>query len=182
MPIYTMGVYLLNKQVHHQMDTIRSQFFWRGDVEKFKYHMVKWEHACLPKDFGGLGILNTRLLNVALLLKWVWRLYNGEANDPCCQLLKAKYLCRCTFALAKNRQGSQFWKGLLKIKDKFKWGATFKLGNGKDILFWEDTWVGKVPLRLLFPKLYGYCTNNKTTVDEYFDSGEWKIDFCRSLD
>ena len=41
MPIYTMGVYLLNEQVYHQMDTIRSQFFWRGDVEKFKYHMVK---------------------------------------------------------------------------------------------------------------------------------------------
>ena len=43
MPIYTMGVYLLNDQVHHQMDIVRSQFFWRGDVEKFKYHMVKWE-------------------------------------------------------------------------------------------------------------------------------------------
>ena len=42
--------------------------------------------------------------------------------------------------------------------------------------------MGEVPLRLLFSKLYGYCTNKKTTVDECFDSGEWKLDFYRSLD
>jgi hypothetical protein len=40
-------------------------------VEKFKYHMVKWEKVCLSKDFGGLGIINTRRLNEALLLKWI---------------------------------------------------------------------------------------------------------------
>ena len=60
-------------------------------MEKFEYHMVKWERVCLPKDFGGLGILNTRLLNEALLLKWVWSIYNGGELDQCCQLLKAKY-------------------------------------------------------------------------------------------
>jgi hypothetical protein len=62
---------------------ITSFFSWyenitdlqRGDPEKFKYHMMKWENVCLPKDFGGLGITNTRLLN-ALILKWAWRLQN----------------------------------------------------------------------------------------------------------
>lgn len=54
MPIYYMGIFLLHEGVHHQMDSIRSQFFWRGDISKFKYHMVKWENACLPKDFVGL--------------------------------------------------------------------------------------------------------------------------------
>lgn len=61
LPIYMMGVYLLQEGIHQQMDTIRSQFFLRGDPSQFKYHMVKWENVCLPKDFGGLGILNTRL-------------------------------------------------------------------------------------------------------------------------
>ena len=53
-PTYVMGMYLLREETHKQMDSIRSQFFWRGDSEKKKYHMVKWEHVCLPKDFGGL--------------------------------------------------------------------------------------------------------------------------------
>ena len=52
-PTYTMGIYNLSEGVHHQMDVVRTQFFWRGDSDKFKYHMVKWEHTCLPKDFGG---------------------------------------------------------------------------------------------------------------------------------
>ena len=63
------------------MDSIRSKFFWRGDIDKFKYHMVKWERVCVPKDFGGLGILNTRRLNEALLMKWVWRMYMGKEGD-----------------------------------------------------------------------------------------------------
>ena len=61
-PIYLMGMYRLYETNHQHMDSIRSKFFWRGDVEKFKYHMVKWEKACVPKDFGGLGITNTRKL------------------------------------------------------------------------------------------------------------------------
>jgi hypothetical protein len=53
-PIYNMSMFLLHKGIHAQMDTVRSRFFWRGGGLKiFKYHMVKWENVCLPKDFGG---------------------------------------------------------------------------------------------------------------------------------
>jgi hypothetical protein len=58
------------------MDTVRSRFFWRGDPDKFKYHMMNWDNVYLPKEFGGLGITNTRFLNEALILKWAWRLQN----------------------------------------------------------------------------------------------------------
>ena len=83
-PIYTMGLYLLPESIHHQMDTVRPRFFWRGDPDKFRYHLVNWDNSCLPKDFGGLGILNTRVLNESLLIKWIWRLYNKEPEDHCC--------------------------------------------------------------------------------------------------
>ena len=54
-PIYLMGMYRLYETNHQHMDSIRSKFFWRGDVEKFKYHMVKWEALIRPKDYGGLA-------------------------------------------------------------------------------------------------------------------------------
>ena len=91
MPTYLMGMFKLQKGVHKKMDTIRSQFFWRGDCDKFKYHMINWENVCLPKDFGGAGIVNTRILNDAFLVKWA-RLYRDEEDDICCQFLRAKYL------------------------------------------------------------------------------------------
>lgn len=52
LPIYWMSMFLLHEETHHQMDTIRSKFFWGSDGEKFKYHMIKWENN-LHKDFGG---------------------------------------------------------------------------------------------------------------------------------
>jgi hypothetical protein len=40
--------------------------------------MVRWEHTCLLKDFGREGVINTKILNEALMLKWIWRIYNKE--------------------------------------------------------------------------------------------------------
>jgi len=59
--------------------------------------MVKWQHLCVPKDFGGLGIINTRTFNDSLLLKWVWRILEDKEGDNCCQLLKAKYFRKKSF-------------------------------------------------------------------------------------
>jgi hypothetical protein len=36
LPVYTMGFYLLHKDIHKRMDTIRSRFFWRGVGDDFK--------------------------------------------------------------------------------------------------------------------------------------------------
>jgi hypothetical protein len=64
-----MGFYLLPKGTHKKIDTIRSRFFWRGACDNFKYHMVKWSTVCRPKQFGGLGIINTQVLNEFLMVK-----------------------------------------------------------------------------------------------------------------
>jgi hypothetical protein len=48
-------MFQLYEGTHHQMDTIRSKFFWGSDGERFRYHMVKWENACLPNDWVGRG-------------------------------------------------------------------------------------------------------------------------------
>lgn len=68
-PMYMMGFYQLPEQVHHKMDTIRSRFFWEGLEKKRRYHMMRWDALTRPKDFGGLGFINTRLKNKALLCK-----------------------------------------------------------------------------------------------------------------
>lgn len=64
-----MGIYKLKEGAHQQMDVVRSKFFWQGTNDKSKYHMVKWENLCIPKDYGVLGIVNTRVMNDALLGK-----------------------------------------------------------------------------------------------------------------
>lgn len=51
------------------MDSIRANFLWQGAERNFKYHMAKWEMISIPKDQGGLGIINTRTMNDCLLVK-----------------------------------------------------------------------------------------------------------------
>jgi hypothetical protein len=48
--------------------------------EEKKYHLVSWEHVCRPNDQGGLGILNLKIMNIALLAKWVWKLFNEKGE------------------------------------------------------------------------------------------------------
>jgi hypothetical protein len=91
LPMFAMGIYLLHEATHGEMNKSRARFFWEGAGNKRKYHMVDWATVCKPKELGGLGILNTKLMNIALMLKWIWKLYQG-AEGLWVDLLQAKYL------------------------------------------------------------------------------------------
>ena len=40
------------------------------------------------------------------------------------------------------------------------------MGDGRDTLFWYDTWVGELPLRLQFPRLFDLAVYKERTVEE----------------
>lgn len=49
-------------------------FLWKGWNEKDGYHLVAWESVCKPKNECGVGIQKIRMVDEALLTKWlvVW--------------------------------------------------------------------------------------------------------------
>ena len=114
-PMYTMGVYLLYERNYQALDAVRKRFFWQGTNKKHKYHMVKWEALIRPKEFGGAGFMDIRAMNICFLVKWIERVEKNE-NSICVQLLCKKYLGdKSIFQLTRN-VGSQFWKGLLSVR------------------------------------------------------------------
>jgi hypothetical protein len=104
LPNYTMGVYLLPNEVHHKMDSAKANFYWDSGQKK-KYHMVKMADLGRPKDFGGLGFANTRLMNKYLLSKCITKLERGDM-DLCTKLLGNKYLKDKGFFGSNTRGGS----------------------------------------------------------------------------
>ena len=42
--------------------------------------MVKWAEICKPKDQGGLGVISSKRMNIALLSKWLWRIQTDEGG------------------------------------------------------------------------------------------------------
>lgn len=87
-----------------------------------------------PKIIGGLGFTDTRVMNQCLLSKWIYRLEKGE-NNPCCKLLRAKYLREKGIYCSKSQGVSQFWDGLHEIKHCCARGLIYIVGDGKKARF-----------------------------------------------
>ena len=125
LPQFAMGLFLLPEGVHAKMDTPWSRFFWEGSGPKRKYHMVKWAAVSRPKDLAGLGITNTRILNIALMCKWIWKLSQGTTG-LWVDLLRAKYFPNGNFFEGVAR-GSPFWNDLQADRPAFALGAKFSM-------------------------------------------------------
>jgi hypothetical protein len=108
-PNHILGVYLLADVVHHKADMIRATFYWEGNGSAHKYHMVKWANLCRPKQFGGMGFVDSRVCNISLLAKWIMKLEKGD-ESLCCQILRKKYLGNGSFFQSEAAGASQFWK------------------------------------------------------------------------
>jgi hypothetical protein len=106
------------------------KFFWQGADGPFKYQLAKWVSINKPKVFGGLGILNTLLMNQCLISKWIWKIEKGS-NKLCYKILQAKYMWKKgVFFNSRNQGSSLFWKGLHKV-DLFQWGAKYTVKKGE---------------------------------------------------
>jgi len=53
---------------------IQKRFFWDWGSKNRKIAWVAWDKVCELKDKGGLGVIDIRKFNLALMGKWIWRL------------------------------------------------------------------------------------------------------------
>jgi hypothetical protein len=63
--------------------------------------MAKFDMVCRPKDQGDLGIINTKIMNKCLLVKWIWKIYQ-QPDELWFKILKAKYLGEKNFFDSKS--------------------------------------------------------------------------------
>jgi hypothetical protein len=66
-------------------------------------------------------------MNDCLLLKWIWKIFQ-EPDAMWFRIIKAKYMRKGVVFESSAKGGSQFWKGLHKVKHLFKWGPCFRSG------------------------------------------------------
>jgi hypothetical protein len=143
--------------------------------------MMKWEGLIRPKDFGGLGFMDTRIMNLCLHSKWVVRLERGD-SDMCLEVLRKKYLDLGGFFQSSPQGGSQFWKGLHECKKVLERLVLKEVHNGESTYFWTDVWCCQCSLKILFPHLFAISYHQTATVKDLFEDGGWRLDFRRNLD
>jgi hypothetical protein len=60
------------------------------------------------KDQSGLGIIETKIMNEYLLVKWIWKILQGS-NDTWYRILQSKTCQMITFN-SKHKGNSQLWQ------------------------------------------------------------------------
>jgi hypothetical protein len=66
-------------------------------------------------------------------------------------------------------------------RDEFFECGAFILGDGNDIRFWEDTWLGETPLSSQYPSLYNLVSQKHVRVADVLSSTPLNIGFRRVL-
>jgi hypothetical protein len=128
-PLYMLSFYRIPVGVKEKLDRIRNNFLWDETEGKKKYHLVNWQTVCLRKDQGGLGILDLEKMNIALLAKWLWKLFNED--DICQTILRRKYIQKQTLCQAVTKNGDSYlWRDLMEIKKTFWQHCKIRIGDG----------------------------------------------------
>ncbi|KAJ1702306.1 hypothetical protein LUZ63_002085 [Rhynchospora breviuscula] len=141
-PIFFMSVFQLPVWVVNAIDKTRRNFIWKGRSGK-GLPLLAWSRVCLPKALGGFGIIDLRLQNISLLLRWIWRLYSHPSSmwsTIAAQLFSKRDVN--IPPLGWNNNGSFFWKQILSLRHYFQISTMTVLQSGVNTLFWYDNWGG----------------------------------------
>ena len=98
-----------------------------------------------PKRYGGLGVRDARITNIALLGKLVWNMA-VSSNKTWVRILEHKYLRNSSiFGCSDSKGVSYVWRSILKALNAIREGWAFKIYDGSSS-FWHDDWVDQGPL------------------------------------
>ena len=156
------------------MDCIGYILIYDGpDINAKKPPKAAWELVCLPKKQGGLGVLNLRTQNKALLLKHLHKFFN-RLDIPWAKLVwELHYNDGIHYQAPRKRDLSGGEISLIKLLDSFKGMAAVNIRYGTSCLLWDDLWVNHVPKKI-FPELFSFA-NKITHLSPSSNGCSWTI-------
>jgi len=115
-------------------------------------------------------------------MKWLWRFCDEETslwkevivhkfgqNSPWCS-----NEVNCTY-------GTGVWRAIRGLWSKLQENSKFRVGNGNNVRFWKDNWIGEVPLQDKFPDLMLLSSNPEIVVSDCWSPQGWNLNFRRHL-
>ena len=124
---------------------------------------TSWKKICDSRELGGLGMIELRRFNVALLGKWIWRL-GTDKKGLWKEVLESKYGGWRNLKTQRNNiLDSLWWRDQKEVwnfegwKGKFEANFIGKVGNRMEISLWEDKWVGNEVLKDKFLRFFSIC-------------------------
>jgi hypothetical protein len=140
-PNHVMGVFKLPAGFHDDYTRLIRNFWWGEDENRRKVHWESWDVLTKPKNFGGVGFRDLKILNQAMLARQCWRIIKNP-ESLCARLLKSIYYPRGNFLDTVFRQeASPSWRGIEFGLELIKEGLIMRIGNGEKTNLWRDNWL-----------------------------------------
>lgn len=95
----------------------------------------------MHKDHGGLNFHNMEAFNLAMIGKQGWKLLSNN-NSLLARALKARHYPKKGFLEADLGHNPSFtWRSVWSSQPLIKLGCCWKIGNGRNINVWRDSWL-----------------------------------------
>nr|GFA85612.1 RNA-directed DNA polymerase, eukaryota, reverse transcriptase zinc-binding domain protein [Tanacetum cinerariifolium] len=169
-PIYYMSIYKVPSKALKCLEDIRLNFFIGADVKEKKISWFKWSRVLVSKDKGGLGVSSFFALNIALLLKWMWRFFNDK-DALWSRFIRAVHGNSGGIETHSRVSYSSTWLSIMievnkmrnKCIDLLKY-MKIQVGNGLNTKFWEDVWMGNKNFKTSFPRIFALESDKNLTM------------------
>ena len=157
----------LHPKVVEHLDKLRGYYLWAKNSEDGVKNnsLAAWELVCRPKRCGGLGVIDIKTQNVALLLKHLFKFYN-HADVPWVELVWNTYYSN-KVPHAVDTVGSFWWKDVMQLNGTFRSITKIVPGDGASALFWKDVWLGGdggETIMEMYPRAFSYCLNEDDSI------------------
>ena len=181
--VYYLSLFKMPKKVATEINKIQRRFLWSGKHERRISTLVKWKVVQRSKKEGGLGVGDLLIKNAALLFKWWWR-YACEEGAMWRTVVQSIHEEDHFLLPSKARSSLPGpWRDIKQIaleespttKAFFK-HLSVKLGGGRRVAFWQDTWADEKPLKIVFPILYSLSTQKNELIVNmgWFEGPLWR--------
>jgi len=129
-----------------------------------------------------LGVRRVGAFNFSLLGKWCWRILNDK-EGLWYRVLKARYDEVGGRLQEGGNQSSLWWHMVCRVREGVGEGVWHwfddnvrrVVGDGTGTLFWYDNWLGEIPLRLKFLRLFDLSVRKESMMEEMSRLG-WEED------
>jgi hypothetical protein len=162
-PIFALMSLDVQAETLLAIEKILRGFLWKGRRDANGGHcLVACDRVCMPKELGGLGIINLQKMNIALRARWLW-LSRVEASRP--------------------------WREFdiqvpTMVTEIFEAATSSVVGDGASMFFWLDKWLPEGRLKDLAPHLFALIPkrlSRSRLVKDCLDGG-WLDDIPADLD
>ena len=175
-PLYYFSIFRAPVSVCKEITSLQRRFLWGWGSEGRKIAWIKWETCCKSKKEGGLGIKDVSSFNKALIAKWMWKV-KVESAGKWREVVVSKYI-----EYGQRRCQSWWWRDLCIICEEgqteswFNKQVSWKVGNGKDVRFWDDPWLGGVSLKQKYPRLHLISEDKEKRIHQVglWEDSTWK--------